>query len=107
MEINPDTAGVITFTPLTKNGAPKPALVSHGLVVEYQEHDDGSMTVTHVHHYIVDNGVTDAYLGDTVRYARTNKRMLVTFTSVTDAPHLAKQFGRLYDTYEMSKSDCE
>lgn len=107
VKINPRTAGVITLTPLTKSGKRKTALASQGLVMDYQKHSDGSVTATEVRRYFVDRGITDAYAGRTTRYTCRNPRMLVEFVSVADAPHLAKQFGRLYDTLEMAVSDCE
>lgn len=106
MEINKHTAGLITLTPLTKSGAPRVGLQSHGLAVDYAKHDDGSITFTRVVRYIVDRGITDAESRESVRYT-SNPRMAVQFTSVAEAPYLAKQFVRLYSAQEMAVSDCE
>jgi len=105
--INPNTTGVITLTPLTKSGKPSRIGSSTMLVTDVVEDEDG-FTFTHVSHHFVDNGVTQPYAFETgKRFPRHNPRVRVEFISVADAPNLAKWFGRLYYTQEMAKSDCE
>lgn len=106
MNINPTTSGMITLTPLTKSGKPSRIGSSTAIVMDWQEHEDGSVSYNLVSHYIVDNGVTEPYIKETHHYT-PNARVRVEFTSVAEYPYLAKYFGRLYDAWEMAKSDCE
>ena len=107
MNINPNTSGIITLTPLRKDGTPRVALRSHGLVTDYTEHEDGTVSYSTVSHHFVGQGITEPYILETLHYKPNRSRVALEFTSVADAPHLAKQFGRLYYTQEMAVSDCE
>ena len=107
MNINPTTTGIITLTPLRKSGAPRVGMATHGLVTDYAEHEDGSVSYSVVSHHYVARGITEPYILETLRYKPNRSRVALEFTSVADAPHLAKQFGRLYYTQEMAVSDCE
>lgn len=106
MEINPTTAGMLTMTPLRKDGTPRVALRSSCVVTDYTEHEDGFVSYSVVSHHYVGQGITEPYILDTLRY-KPSTTWALEFTSVADAPHLAKQFGRLYYTQEMAVSDCE
>ena len=107
MEINPTTTGIITLPPLRKSGAPRVAMRSHGLVTDYAEHEDGFVSYSVVYHHFVARGITEPYIFESLHYKPNRSRVALEFTSVADAPHLAKQFGRLYYTQEMAVSDCE
>jgi len=58
-------------------------------------------------HHFVGRGITEPYIFESLHYKPNRSRVALEFTSVADAPHLAKQFGRLYYTQEMAVSDCE